>query len=266
MPNWLTRFGLPIAYQDFGAVRVVRAQRVVLQQWTTDTPWARAGEVIFANSGDIAREAGLFPEPAVTPGPPRTALATDLELTLDQSPAAQGATVVIRLASGRPDVSLRMGGRALPLACADGTWRALIGLAAAEELGPRQLELTVGGQTSVHEFQVASGTFTSAELTVDDELAHLLDPQTAADERGFVQALVDRVSEPPLWTGSFGIPSTGTATSPYGQRRVFHPGAIPYVHEGSDARCTPGHAGGGAGRGPRCLGRAARNPRQQRCH
>ena len=58
VPNWLTRFGLPIAYQDFGAVRVVRAQRVVLQQWTTDTPWARAGEVIFANSGDIAREAG----------------------------------------------------------------------------------------------------------------------------------------------------------------------------------------------------------------
>ena len=57
-PNWLTRFGLPIAYQDFGAVRVLRAQRVVLQQWTTDTPWARAGEVIFANSGDNSAGGG----------------------------------------------------------------------------------------------------------------------------------------------------------------------------------------------------------------
>ena len=240
VPNWLTRFGLPIAYQDFGAVQVVRAQRVVLQQWATDTPWARAGEVIFANSGDIAREAGLFPESAVTPGPPRTALATDLELTLDQSPAAQGATVVIRLSSGRPDVRLRLGGRAIPLACADGTWRALVGLAPAEELGPRELELQVGGQTVMHEVLVAPGTFTSAELTVAEELAHLLNPQTAAEERGFVQQLVDHVSGPPLWTGSFGNPSIGTATSPYGQRRIFHPGAIPYVHEGSDVAAPLG--------------------------
>ena len=239
-PNWLTRFGLPIAFQDFGAVRVVRAQRVVLQQWTTDTPWARAGEVIFANSGDIAREAGLFPAWAVTPGSPPNALETDLELTLDPSPSAQGSTVVIRLSSGRPDVHLRLGGRALPLACTDGTWHALIGMAAAEELGPRQLELEVGGHPSVHEFQVASGTFTSAELTVDDELAHLLNPQTAAEERGFVEQLVDHVSGPPLWTGSFGNPSTGTPTSPYGQRRVFHPGAIPYVHEGSDVAAPLG--------------------------
>ncbi|MCY3959061.1 MAG: M23 family metallopeptidase [Chloroflexi bacterium] len=240
VPNWLTRFGLPIAYQDFGAVRVVRAQRVVLQQWTTDTPWARAGEVIFANSGDMAREAGLFPDSAVTPAPPPTALATDLEVTLDQSPSAQGATVLIQLSSGRPDVRLRMDGRALPLACADGTWHALVGMAAAEEPGPRQLQLEVGGQTSVHEFQVASGTFTSAVLTVDDELAHLLNPQTAAEERAFVQQLVNHVSGPPRWTGSFGNPSIGTATSPYGQRRVFHPGAIPYVHEGSDVAAPLG--------------------------
>lgn len=239
-PNWLTRFGLPIAFQDFGAVRVVRAQRVVLQQWTTDTPWARAGEVIFANSGDIAREAGLFPDRAVTPGPPPPALATDLDLTLDQSPAAQGATVVIRLSSGRPDVRLRMGGRTLPLACTDGTWHALIGMAAAEQLGPRQLELEVGEQTAMHEFQVAPGAFASAELTVADELAHLLDPQTAADERGFVQQLVNHVSAPPLWSGILGNPSIGTATSPYGERRVFHPGAIPYVHEGSDVAAPLG--------------------------
>ena len=233
-PNWLTRFGLPIAYQDFGAVRVLRAQRVVLQQWTTDTPWARAGEVIFANSGDLAREAGLFPAWAVTPAPPGAAAPVDLELTLDQSPVVQGATVLVELASGRPDLRLNLDGRSLPLACSDGAWHALVGLAADAESGPRQLRVDVGGLTQGHEFQVAAGTFQSIELTVDQAIAHLLDPLTAADERAFVQTLVDRLSGPPLWTGVFGIPASGTSTSPYGQRRVFHPGAIPYLHEGAD--------------------------------
>lgn len=239
-PDWLTRFGLPVAYQDFGAVRVLRAQRVVLQQWVTDTPWARAGEVIFANSGDLAREAGLFPAVAVTPGPPGTALSTDLDLTLDQSPAVQGSTALVKLASGRPDVRLSLDGRILPLACADGAWRALVGLAADAQTETRQLQVHVGGLTKVTDLEVAAGTFPHIELTVGDEIAHLLNPQTAAEERAFLQALVDQVSGPPLWTGSFGIPSTGTATSPYGQRRVFHPGAVSYLHEGADVAAPLG--------------------------
>ena len=239
-PNWLTRFGLPIAYQDFGAVRVLRAQRVALQQWTTDTPWARAGEVIFANSGDLAREAGLFPDGAVTPGQPGPALPTDLNLTLDQSPAPQGATVLAELATGRPDVRLSMDGRDLPLACANGTWRALVGLAADAQTCPRQLQVRTGGLTQAHEFQVAAGTFAAIELTVADDLAHLLDPATAAHERALVRSLTDRVSGPPLWTGTFGVPASGIASSPYGQRRVFHPGALAYLHEGADVAAPLG--------------------------
>jgi murein DD-endopeptidase MepM/ murein hydrolase activator NlpD len=240
VPNWLTRFGLPIAYQDFGAVRVVRAQRVVLQQWTTDTPWARAGEVIFANSGDIAREAGLFPDWAVAPGPPGLALASELDVTVDPSPAVQGATALVELATGRPDVRLSLDGRSLPMACRDGAWHGLVGLAADADPGPRTLQVDVGGQTLGHEFQVAAGAFPFQELTISEEIAHLLDPQMAADERAFVQSLVDQVSGPPVWTGAFGIPSSGTATSPYGQRRVFHPGGISYVHEGADVAAPLG--------------------------
>ena len=239
-PNWLTRFGLPIAYENFGAVRVVRAQRVVMQQWTTDTPWARAGEVIFANSGDIAREAGLFPDWAVTPATPGAAMLTDVDLTLDQSPAAQGATILVELTTGRPDVRLTMEARLLPLACRDGAWRGLVGLAADAEPGPRRLLLNVGGMEKEHEFQVAAGTFPSIELTVDEEITHLLDPQVAAEERAFIQTLVTGATGPPRWTGVFGVPASGTATSPYGQRRVFHPGAIPYVHEGSDVAAPLG--------------------------
>ena len=240
VPNWLTRFGLPIAYQDFGAVRVVRAQRVVLQQWTTDTPWARAGEVIFANSGDIAREAGLFPESAVTPGPPGAALPTDLALVVDQSPAVQGATLLVELGTGRPDVRLSMEGRPVPVACHGGMWRGLVGLAADAEPGPRRLLVEVGGEAREHQFEVAGGSFHFIEITVNEEIAHLLDPHSAAEERAFVQSFVRGVSGSPAWTGVFGIPASGTASSPYGQRRVFHPGAIPYIHEGDDVAAPLG--------------------------
>ena len=240
VPNWLTRFGLPIAYQDFGAVRVVRAQRVVLQQWTADTDWARAGQVIFANSGDIAREAGLFPEWAVTPGPPGVALPDDLALTIDQSPAVQGATLLVELGTGRPDVRLSIDGRSLPVACREGVWRGLLGLAADAEPGPRRLLVEVAGQAREHEFQVVGGSFPFTEITVNEEIAHLLDPHAAAEERAFVQSLVGGMSGVPAWTGVFGIPSSGTASSPYGQRRVFHPGAIPYVHEGDDVAAPLG--------------------------
>jgi hypothetical protein len=53
----------------------------VLQQWKQDVPWARAGEVTGALGGDIAKEAGVLPDPeALKPtcvsGPPPVALAS----------------------------------------------------------------------------------------------------------------------------------------------------------------------------------------------
>ncbi|MHB1133113.1 MAG: hypothetical protein ACYC4L_12105 [Chloroflexota bacterium] len=62
-------FGLPMSYKDYGNVFVVRAQRVVFQQWKVDVPWARAGQVVIANGGDVANEAGLLPQNVLTPLP-----------------------------------------------------------------------------------------------------------------------------------------------------------------------------------------------------
>jgi N-acetylmuramoyl-L-alanine amidase len=64
--------GLPVSdVVDFGDVLVLRCQRVVLQQWKVDVPWARAGQVTFALGGDIAKEAGILPDPAaLLPAPP----------------------------------------------------------------------------------------------------------------------------------------------------------------------------------------------------
>lgn len=61
-------FGLPTSrVQDNGNHYAVRFQRAVIQQWKIDVPWARAGDVVVANGGDISKEAGLFPVEALTP-------------------------------------------------------------------------------------------------------------------------------------------------------------------------------------------------------
>jgi N-acetylmuramoyl-L-alanine amidase len=69
--------GLPVSeVVDAGNVLVVRAQRVVLQQWKEDVPWARAGQVTVALGGDIAKEAGILPDPtALLPTAPPEARA-----------------------------------------------------------------------------------------------------------------------------------------------------------------------------------------------
>jgi hypothetical protein len=70
--------GLPVSdVVDFGTVLVVRCQRVVLQQWKQDVPWARAGEVTVALGGDIAKEMGILPDQAALQptGPPGAASA-----------------------------------------------------------------------------------------------------------------------------------------------------------------------------------------------
>ena len=62
----VTLYGLPmVPIQDMGNVLVLRAQRGILQKWLTDVPWAAAGQVTVANSGDVAKEAGLLPAAAL---------------------------------------------------------------------------------------------------------------------------------------------------------------------------------------------------------
>jgi hypothetical protein len=65
--DYVTVFGLPMGYMDYGDFAVLRTQRTVFQQWKVDAPWASAGQVVMANGGDVAKEAGLFPDSALTP-------------------------------------------------------------------------------------------------------------------------------------------------------------------------------------------------------
>ncbi|HLH73155.1 MAG TPA: hypothetical protein VKX96_07710 [Chloroflexota bacterium] len=57
--------GLPTSdVVDEGAFYALRAQRVVFQEWKQDEPWAKKGEVTVALGGDIAKEAGILPDPS----------------------------------------------------------------------------------------------------------------------------------------------------------------------------------------------------------
>jgi len=232
-PNWLTRYGLPIAYHDFGAVRVMRTQRTVLQEWTVDVPWARAGEVVFANSGDLAREAGLFPGEAVKPALPERARVVDAAISLSTDVLKQGSTSVVTLSTGRPDVSISLNGRSLPLICVNGTWTTIAGIP-ADGSGDYVFHVTVGDVMREHRFNVVAEERQAVILQLDPALGHLLEPTQASQERAFIQALVDRVTGPPLWHGRFSQPSVGPPSSPYGQRRVFEPGSVASLHEGAD--------------------------------
>lgn len=52
--------GLPTApITDMGDAYVLRAQRIIIQQWKKDVPWAKKGDVTVALGGDIAKETGL---------------------------------------------------------------------------------------------------------------------------------------------------------------------------------------------------------------
>jgi hypothetical protein len=79
--NWLNAYGLPVAYQDRGDVRVLRAQRAVFQQWMVATAWAARGEVVVSNGGDVYKEAGLIPAGATVSTPNTSAMPSATPIT-----------------------------------------------------------------------------------------------------------------------------------------------------------------------------------------
>ncbi|MBM4436328.1 MAG: DUF2927 domain-containing protein [Actinobacteria bacterium] len=69
-PDCLSAYGLPVAYQDRGALRVLRAQRAVFQQWMIPTTFTTVGGVVVANGGDHFKQANQIPVAATAAGPP----------------------------------------------------------------------------------------------------------------------------------------------------------------------------------------------------
>ncbi|MHB1007054.1 MAG: S1C family serine protease [Chloroflexota bacterium] len=61
-------YGLPTsAIEDRGTNFTLRLQRAVIQQWKVSVPWANAGQITFANVGELARFGNLIPAEALLP-------------------------------------------------------------------------------------------------------------------------------------------------------------------------------------------------------
>ena len=64
----LVTFGLPTSkVEDMGSHYAIRLQRAVLQEWKFAVPWAEAGFVTIANSGDIAKRFNYLPAQSLIP-------------------------------------------------------------------------------------------------------------------------------------------------------------------------------------------------------
>ncbi|MFN8535260.1 MAG: cellulase family glycosylhydrolase [Dehalococcoidia bacterium] len=71
VPDPVTLYGLPTSrVVDKGNHFVVRFQRAIMQHYKEDVPWARKGQVLVANGGDLGKEAGIFPKESMVPSDP----------------------------------------------------------------------------------------------------------------------------------------------------------------------------------------------------
>ncbi|MBI3966560.1 MAG: L,D-transpeptidase [Chloroflexi bacterium] len=111
VPSPVQLWGVPTSnVDDFSTHVTVRLQRGVLQQWKTDVPWAKAGEVTNATIGVVFKNSGLVrpteqwqPEaapPAVAPapeasGPPDIATLPTGRRWIDVNVSTQRATAMV---------------------------------------------------------------------------------------------------------------------------------------------------------------------------
>ena len=129
-PDWLPRFGLPLAIQDFGPMVVVRAQRAALQYWKVNTDWgANVGDVTFVHGGDLAKESGLIPAAATYPLDVALAVLSALKPPtgeLVSSPAPPGTRSsfdIVRIATGGIADQLTLVGSPTVIASPHGNYR-----------------------------------------------------------------------------------------------------------------------------------------------
>ena len=236
-PNWLARLGLPIAYADYGDLRVLRAQRGVLRQSVTD---GQVGAVEVVGAGALARDAGLFPTEGLAPTQPRLPADLTALLRIDPENPEQGSTVVVAVTSGYADMTLRWDGQPLPLVCTNGQWHALAGLASTAEPDEHTLQIALGETSAELSVVVAERAFPHEVVELPEALRDLLDPERSRQEGEFFRAMLDQASGPPRWDGAFGQPADGRPTSGYGERRTFQPGAVSSLHEGTDIAAPQG--------------------------
>lgn len=245
--DWRDLYGLPISFQDFGPFQTVRTQRQVLQVFTVAGLGGAVGTVSVANSGDIAKEAGLVPAAAATP----IAAPIDLggapeSVALDALDVAPGGQVLIRVTGVSGALTVAYAGLTIPGFCVAGADTLLIPVDRTTPPGPVPVAIAVAGEPPGRVlntgFTVLPSGFDSTVIQLPDNLVSTLDPATIAAENATLAAVFANVSARRIWQRRFLWPVVGAVSATFGQDRTYQPGSVVGFHSGLDIAAPTGAA------------------------
>ena len=234
-PRWLELYGLPVSFEDFGPVRVLRSQRQIIQVWNVPGIGGPVGQAVLANTGDIAKEFGLLPEAATVPvSPPVRSgdwiYAAALPVTAG-SPALveiSGTSSQVRAADS-PTVSYCIGARQhllvpIPLDRESGT-----ATLALESVGSGA-RLAGSVRLEVEELEYESYEL----LGVTGDLAVLFDTEVEEADQAALDKIIAPVTLRSLFADPFEEPLPGKVTAGFGDRRTVSVREDTLVHRGID--------------------------------
>lgn len=153
--------------------------------------------------------------------------------------AVQGETIAIFVENqldGTPGGSFA--GQTLRFAPYENGYLALVGLPVDAPTGLQTLDLNGSGSRPWRPFRqamlVVPGLFGRLDLSLQPELAPLLEPQVRIDDDALLATYFEQFTPTPLWEGTFQYPLTNTlVTSNFGEFRTYN-GSAPILHTGVD--------------------------------
>ena len=154
----------------------------------------------------------------------------------------QGDVVVIRVTSSAhlEAIAGAFAGRTLHFVLQEGSYTALTGVGALQYPGIYPMTLraiaATGATSEVSgRIQIQAGGFGYENLTINQRLVPLLDPQVNADEGEQLQTIESQWTPTQYWDGTFKLPVQGSRiASYYGARRSFNGGILHTYHSGTD--------------------------------
>ncbi len=234
-PRWLELYGLPVSYEDFGPVRVLRSQRQIFQVWNVPDLGGPVGKAILANTGDIAKEFGLLPQEAGIPMSPPVRAGD--RIAASALPTRAGSPTLVQIWGTSSQV--RSVGHPAISFCIGDSQQLLVPVPLDAEPGAMELQLEAVGSgpslTGSVEFEVEPLEADEYELSgVVGDLEFLFDPEVeAADELQLEQATAPVTLEL-LFRGPFREPLESEVTAGFGDRRSVALREHTILHHGID--------------------------------
>ena len=243
-------YGLPTSLPEkHGPFIAQRFQRGVLQYWTEAIPGLPLkGTVVGALAGDLARQAGIFPDSATAAAAPATPAVIG-HVALSRSSIAQGQTLVVRLwAPLARRIAGTIGNNPLLLIQRGNWWVSIGGVERQEAVGALPLRLVAedqhgvlhAGPELVEHVGVSSGDYPLERLWMGLAQLALLTPETIARENALLAQVTTRLTPQRLWSGAFQRPVNAPITSPFGARRSINGGPPDTAHSGVDYGAAAG--------------------------